>query len=279
MKKAVVILVAVFGINSLYTESMINIKNSTIKLDAEAELGFVSVLNHTLQNGEESTNFNYREQGGQDILFPFTRYQLGLSFDQHLVKMLYQPLNIVTNVEFRDEVIMDTTTFDSGTPMEITYSFPFWRMTYLYDLLEDPTSTLAFGLSLQLRNASIIFKEIGGNNLTVSQNLGPVPALSLLYDKEFKNNTFLSFDATGSYASSSFFNGADFEFEGSLLDTSLKVGMILNNSMKWFISFRYLGGSATGNSEYVNRTWSESISSYTDNRLATFVLTTGVKLY
>lgn len=278
MKKAGLILV-VIGITSLYAESMLNKADSSIRLDAEAELGFVSVLYHTLQNGDESTNFNYREQGGQDILFPFTRYQLGLSMHQHIVKMLYQPLNIVTNVEFRDQVIMDTKTFVSGTPMEITYSFPFWRVTYLYDLLKSSESTLAFGLSLQLRNASIIFKDIGGKNLTVSQNLGPVPALSLLYDKEFKNNTFISFDATGSYASSSFFNGADFEFEGSLLDTSLKMGMLLKNNKKWYISLRFLGGSATGNSEYINRTWSESISSYTDNQLATLVLTTGVKLY
>lgn len=279
MNRVLILLVVVLGVNTLYGESMINREESSIKLDAEAEIGFISVLNHTLQNGEDSTNFDYRDQGGQDILFPFSRYQLGLTYKRHNIKMLYQPLNIVTNVEFRDDVVMDTKTFEMGTPMEITYSFPFWRLTYLYDLFNKPQSTLAFGLSLQLRNASIIFKEIGGSDLTVSQNLGPVPALSFYYDKEFKNNSFISFDATGSYATSSFFNGADFEFEGSLLDTSLKAGLILKNSMKWFISLRFLGGSATGNSEYVDRTWSESISSYTDNQLATFILTTGVKIY
>lgn len=279
MKKIYIITVFILGITSINSQSLINNEDSLFKVNAQAEVGFISILYHTLQNGEDSTNFNYRDQGGQDILFPYTRFQVGLTYKKNIIHLLYQPLEVVTNVTFKEDVKVDTTTFSSGTPMELTYSFPFWRFTYLYNLSGSSDTTLAVGGSLQLRNASIKFKEIGGNNQTVSQNLGPVPALSFLFEKQFNTGLTLTYDLTGSYASSSFINGASYDFEGSLLDTSVKLGFQLKNSMVWFIGCRLLGGSATGNSENINGTWTESSSPYTDNKLATFTVMTGVKLY
>lgn len=284
MKKLFLVLVVCsLGIN-LFSESLINKDDSFYKIKASTELGAISVLKHTLQNGADSTIFDYREQGGQDILFPYTRYELGIDISKHMINLLYQPLEVVTNVTFREDVKIDTTTFVSGTPMEIKYSFPFWRFTYLYNFSNSEDLIIAGGAALQLRNASLVFKGLGGddsttNSLTVSQNLGPVPALSLLVDKKFDNGISLTFDATGLYASSSFINGASFDFTGSLLDTSLKLGFELKSDSLWYLAVRFIGGSATGNSEYVNRTWSESLSSYTDNQLATLVISTGVKLY
>lgn len=163
--------------------------------------------------------------------------------------------------------------------MELTYSFPYWRLTYLYDFINSPNTVLGLGASLQIRNASIKFKEIGGNNLTVSQNVGPVPAISFLFDKKFDNGLSLTYDLTGSYASSSFINGATYDFEGSLLDTSIKLGLELKNNVNWFLGIRFIGGSATGNSENIGGTWTESSSAYTDNQLATLSVVTGVRLY
>ena len=57
------------------------------------------------------------------------------------------------------------------------------------------------------------------------------------------------------------------------------MGFELKNGIQWFLAARFLGGSATGNSEYVGGTWSESLSSYTDNQLQTITVTTGLKIY
>lgn len=279
MKKTFILTFLLLSFSSISSESLINKKESAFKINAEAEIGFISILHHTLQNGKNSTNFDYREKGGQDILFPYNRYQVGLKYKKNIFYLLYQPLEVVTNVTFKENVKIDNTTFNSGTPMELTYSFPYWRLTYLYNFSNNLNTTIAFGGSIQIRNASIKFKEISGNNLTVSQNVGPVPAISLFLDKKFHSGLTLTYDLTGSYASSSFINGASYDFKGSLLDTSIKLGFELKNNINWFIGVRFIGGSATGNSENINGTWTESSSSYTDNKLATFTLMTGVKLY
>lgn len=72
-------------------------------------------------------------------------------------------------------------TFNSasgGDSMELTYSFPFFRATYTYDLLSKfDNAYLGVGLALQIRNASIRFIPVDGSDAYVAQNVGLVPAL------------------------------------------------------------------------------------------------------
>jgi len=263
----------------VFSQSLINPANSVFNVYAEAEYGFAGVIYHTFQNGDSGTSFNYVTQGGQDILFPIGRVQAGVQYKRNIVNLLYQPLKIDTSVTFKDNVTIDTTTFAAGSAMDLTYSFPFWRITYLYDFNAKDDTTIAAGVSLQIRNASIVFADRSGTSLTVTQNVGPVPALSFLYEKKFKNRLTLTYDITGIYASSALFNGANYNFEGSLIDTSLKAGIELKNNTRCFIGLRFLGGTANGYSKNTGGTWTESSSAYTDNKLATFSVTTGIKIY
>jgi hypothetical protein len=48
--------------------------------------------------------------------------------------------------------------------------FPFWRFTYGYDFVADENLDVYGGLALQLRNASIVFQEIGGASTTATTN-------------------------------------------------------------------------------------------------------------
>ena len=45
-----------------------------------------------------------------------------------------------------------------------------------------------------------------------------------------------------------------------------------------YVKLRFLGGTAVGNSEYVDRTWTEAESTYTSNKLATLFLTLVLRL-
>ena len=45
---------------------------SEIKFRAVSEVGFISVIAHQIQLGENGTYFNYVKDGGQDVLFAFT---------------------------------------------------------------------------------------------------------------------------------------------------------------------------------------------------------------
>lgn len=265
------------------SNSLINKEDAQVKFNFDLETGLVGVLAHTYQSGsslEGAYAFDFVKEGGQDVLFPFDRYLVGISInDRHNISLLYQPLEVNTNVTFRDDVMIDSVMFSAGTPMEIKYGFPFYRFTYSYSFVKNDALELAAGLALQARNASIVFKEVSGEQMTVSQNVGPVPAINLYGRYNFNSGFYLSLDATGLYASSALINGASFSFEGSILDASLRAGYPLLEGLDVFLNLRYLGGTAKGESEYVERTWTEPTQTYTSNVLSTSSFTLGISVY
>lgn len=255
--------------------SWINPEESRIKVFLETEQGFLAVLMHTIQFGETGTVFDYRTMGGLEILYPFERYLAGIEFSgKHKVVFLYQPLTLTTFVNFKETVVMDGVTFASGTPMELTYGFPFYRVTYGYDFIDGPRGDLGIRGALQLRNASIRFKSLSGEELTVNQNLGPVPAVYFFSAYRFPFGLPLYAEATGLWASSEIINGATFEFEGSVLDASLRMGYQLKQGITVVGNLRFLGGSAAGTSQYPDRFWTEGAENYTANYLG--VLTVSI---
>ena len=257
----------------------------------ETEQGFIAILSHTYQNGtsaaDPGSDFDFRNEGGQELLFPFARYSVGATIaGKHRVWFNYQPMDIVTNVTFQEPRKIGESIFATDTPMELKYSFPFYRMTYTYDLLNNyDNAILGVGAVLQIRNASIVFKSIAGTTSTeptdlyVSQNLGLVPALAIYSQYRFPFGLVLTADIAGIYASSAFFNGADFEFEGSILDASLRMGYELPNGLELFGNVRFFGGTSNGVSQYDNTSWTVSSQPYTKNNIASLTASVGATWY
>jgi len=253
-------------------------QGTPVAVSLEAEAGAVKVLYHTYQVGATGYNFDFVNNGGQEILYPFQRFTAtaGIS-DRHQVKFLYQPLTVVTGITAKESFNIDTVTFLAGEPVNVVYGFPFYRTTYLYDFIEGDAN-LSAGAAIQLRNASIRFTSADGSKRAVSQNLGIVPAVALAGKLPFDDGLFVGFEATGLYASSAFINGADFVFEGSILDASLRAGARIDERTEAFINVRFLGGSAKGTSEYPSLYWTQSTEKYTANYLATLTVTLGATL-
>jgi hypothetical protein len=276
MKKVVtIILLSVLPL-SLFAE---DVKlNEYISIALQYEKGFVKLFHHTIQIGEPGTEFDYLTRGGQEILFPFERFSADLYlFNKNKISFLYQPLTLQTTTRFYEDVTIDTVTFPADTIVNMKYGFPFYRLTYAYLFHIIPNLEIGTGLAFQLRNASITFGSENGTLFTSSQNLGPVPALHVNARYTF-SAFYLYFEATGLYASSAIINGADFEFEGSILDTSLRIGVPVHKHAGGYVNARFIGGSAKGTSEYENAAWSESRERYTANYLATGSLTLGLEL-
>lgn len=254
-----------------------NQDSSWIKISAEYETGFLSVLHHTVQLGETGTVFDYRTMGGQEILFPFERFEVSAEIlKQHNVIFLYQPLELNTTSVFRSDVTIDGVLFPTGSVVDMKYGFPFYRLTYGYDFFAEDELDLGLGAALQLRNASIVFTRVDGTQQTVNQNLGPVPAIYLFYKQDFKD-FYLAAEATGLYASSAIINGASFAFEGSILDASVRAGVDFGG-LELFANLRFLGGSAKGTSSYPDLFWTKGVEDYTANYLAFFIPSLGVQL-
>jgi hypothetical protein len=262
-------------------ESWINHEDAPVQVFAEVEGGFLSVLSHNIKIGTSGTSFDYVNQGGQDVLFPFKRFTFGAElYDRHRVSFLYQPLEVNTTVRMQEDITIDGNDFkvSDNERLDLKYGFPFYRASYSYDLLKEDDRVLGVGAAIQIRNASIIFASGDGSTVTVSQNVGIVPALHIYSRLELGSGINLTADATGIYASSAFINGATYQFEGSLLDASLRLGYRLKGNNEVYGALRFVGGTSDGTTQDTDRSWSESVEKYTTNNLATLTVSMGFAL-
>jgi len=262
---------------------------SFIEVVPRAEIGYVAVLKHLYQSGDDagSTLFNFVTQGGQDTLFPFQRFAVDVVLaGKHRVTFLYQPLTLNTqSVADRNgtngglPIEIDETVFPVGTPLDLKYGFDFWRASYLYDFVSSPDTILAAGLSLQIRNASIAFGSADGSLRTVQQNIGPVPILKVRAAHQFSPSFGLDFEADGFYASSAFFNGSGRPFKGWVWDAALSARTALAPGASASLVVRSIGGGAEGNNAYDYKSSTTSTpGSYTYNELATLAVSLGFSL-
>jgi hypothetical protein len=201
-------------------------------------------------------------------------------YDRHRVSFLYQPLEVNTTVRMQEDITIDGNDFkvSDNERLDLKYGFPFYRASYSYDLLKEDDRVLGVGAAIQIRNASIIFASGDGSTVTVSQNVGIVPALHLYSRLELDSGINLTADATGIYASSAFINGATYQFEGSLLDASLRLGYRLKGNNEVYGALRFVGGTSDGTTQDTDRSWSESVEKYTTNNLATLTVSMGFAL-
>lgn len=248
---------------------------NNIQLDITAEFGFTGIIKHEIQSGTSSDKgdvFDYVSRGNQDTLLPFSRFEADLTLNErHHVIFLYQPLTIETQAPISGNFRYDGVNYIPGDGfLDLTYAFDFWRFSYLFDIIQPGGFFLSAGLSLQIRNASIVFKASDSNKGTVSDNIGPVPIIKLKAGYEWENGIFLMFDGDGFYASNKFFNGAEYPFTGYIYDLSLRGGYGFNDKFTSYINARFLGGGGEGTNDS---------GSYTYNDLHTFSLSLGLSYH
>lgn len=225
--------------------------SSDVRFRAIAEVGFLAVLSHKVQFGRDGTYFDYVDQGGQNVLFPTTRFSLELDFNKYnTFILLYQPLRLETQALLLDDLVANGTTFPSGTAVNFLYNFPFYRISYLRELTRDNEKfNFAIGASLQIRNATISFESTDGTLFTDNRDIGPVPALKIRTKWNMSEKFYSELEADGIYAPISYINGSDNDVTGAILDASIRFGAHVNKRTNIFLNFRILGGGATGQSD------------------------------
>ncbi len=259
----------------LFLSALTVVYAAPFSLDIDLEYGFTSILGHEIQSGTGSDKgdvFDYRSSGNQNILFPFSRYQVDLEIrEKHHAVLLYQPLLLETESTIDEEFRYDGIDFEpSDGSLDLVYSFDFWRFSYLYDVIEAPGFFISPGLSLQIRNASISFKSAGGAKTSVNSGTGPVPVLKLRTGYQWDSGIFVLFDGDAFYASNRFLNGADYSFTGYIYDLAFKGGYDINNYLSAYVGMRFLGGGAEG---------TDDKDDYTYNDLHTFSANLGATLH
>lgn len=254
---------------------LLNKEDSWYLLRMNYERGFLGVLNHTIQFGKNGSVFDYVSEGGQNILFPFKRYTAEVELNNtHVLTFLIQPFDLKTDALLDREIIVDSLVFPERTSMDLRYYFTFYRLSYLYDFKKELNRELAFGLSFQIRNASIVFSSSDGSLLRVNNNIGPVPILKFRWRHPFENGLWMGSEIDGFYASGKYITGSTNDFEGAILDASIRMGFNLKENLDAYLNIRYIGGGASGTSD-------ADIGpgdGYTDNWLKTLSISLGFYL-
>ncbi len=244
-------------------------------LDISGEYGFTNILKHEIQRdetGDKGDIFNYKTQGGQDILFSYFRYQADLTIrEKHHALFLFQPLRLDTRAVIDSDFRYNQQDYsEADGELSLVYSFDFWRFSYQYDLIEPPGFFLSPGLSFQIRNALIIFKTEENGKESIQSDIGPVPILKVKTGYEWPQGTYVLFEGDGFYATNRFFNGADYPFTGYIYDLSLRGGYDFTKRFGSYVNFRFLGGGAEGTNDK---------DEYTYNDLHTFSFTLGATVH
>ena len=131
------ILVVCFGLFGAIPDATAN-HPADVKVTGTAEFGSLAVPSHRIQFGKTGTTFDYVKEGGQDVLFFFSRYSFEITlFQGHNISFLYQPLDIESAVTLDRDIIVDEQTFVRDTPMNLRYGFDFYRIGYDYDLFAE----------------------------------------------------------------------------------------------------------------------------------------------
>lgn len=276
MKKLLSLVFAAACAAGLPAADWLSSPDSWIKIQPTLEIGYLNVLSHRLQFDSDGTYFDYVDDGGQDVWFPFRRISLDVSFGpRHKVIFLYQPIDIRTEVGLTDPILVNDTTFSGAT--ELRYGFDFYRISYLYDFWKDDRNELAVGASLQIRDAVITFAAKDGSALVNEQNVGPVPALKLRVKYYLDRVFWIGGEADGLYAAGRGATGStkvSRDFVGAILDASVRGGFSPRENVDVFLNLRYLGGGAEGGGSDD----SGPGDGYAKNWLHTFGMSVGVSV-
>ena len=247
---ALLMLMSMFavGLTAQTTEAEIETKSNSFKLRAVAELGYVAVLDHRIQFSNSGTEFNYVDEGGQDVLFPVSRLSLDMTFNRkNIITLLYQPLRLESQALLERDLVIDDLVFPAGSGVNFLYNFPFYRISYMREFMADNERfDFAFGATVQIRNATIAFESLDGSLFRRNADIGIVPALKFRTRANINDKLYTEIEADGIYAPVSYLNGADNEIIGAILDASVRLGYQIMEPVDAYLNVRYLGGGAGG---------------------------------
>lgn len=220
-----------------------------VAVRASVDFGGLVPLYHHIKLGRDGTDFDYVADGGQDVIFPVGRLSVELQARRHHVTFLYQPLELNTQVVLDRPLTVDGVTFPEETPLDLRYGFPFYRVSYAYDVVPAPALRLALGASFQLRDATITFTSADGDTRRTRRDVGPVPALKALIRYDALSGWFGAMEVDGFYAPVKYLNGGKSDVVGAIIDANLRAGYRLSPRADAFLNLRWLGGGAEGSSE------------------------------
>ena len=203
------------------------------------ETGGAAILQNDGRYGADGTAFDASDTGQDQNLLVVQRTSVELGFGRHRVVLLYAPFEAETRVRLREPLTFDDTTFAAGSVVDHRYLFDGYRASYLYEVVKSELE-LAFGGSLQVRNADVAFSAVDGSAFVQESDIGLVFALKARLRYAPNDCVWGQLEADA-FSTFGLIDGVS----GGIYDVALTLGVPLSRPLDVLFVTRLVGGGAT----------------------------------
>ena len=231
------------AVSSMLAWARVAVAQDTPKFVIELEAGPVWQTGNDVQipNDGSGSRFSLVDLAGKGP-WPAGRLYLGWNINErHGLRALLAPLSYTETGSLRGSVAFAGESFEPGAPVEATYKFNSWRLSYRYRFMNRPRLNLWVGFTAKLRDAKIELRQAGTS--AKDTDLGFVPLLHIAADWRFAGRGHLLFDLDGLAGG-----------PGRAFDGALKVGYDFTDHWGITGGYRTLEGGADVDSVY-NFAW------------------------
>jgi len=143
--KALLIVLIIYGLTEV---------RSQVFLDVESGVVFLG-YNDVRIPGDQGTLFSLTEELDASPKV-FYRVRAGYTFGtRHNLSVLYAPLEVKSDGSLTLDLAFEGVIFPANTPLEGTYKFNSYRLTYRYDIVERPEFEFGPGFTAKIRDAKV----------------------------------------------------------------------------------------------------------------------------
>lgn len=227
------------------------------------EIGPGYIAQNDGRYGEGGTAYGAADVGQQDNLVNVARASLELARGNHRVILLYAPLEVTTEIELAKDLQFRDELFAAGSVVQHRYLFDGYRASYLYKLVDRGVVGLEVGGSLQIRNATVAFRQSDGSRRTQQDDIGLVGALKLrLWLRPHDRGPWGAIEADG-FSTFGLIDGVS----GGIYDAQLSIGQPIGHGIDVVLGVRLLGGGAAVRDQAIDN-WANFVIATAGFRIA-----------
>ena len=210
---------------------------------AQLELGPVWQTRNDVQipNNQNGTRFSLVDLAGNG---PFPSIRLYFTWriaERHQLRLLLAPLSYTETGTFNSPVNFAGKSYDANQPVDGTYQFNSWRLTYAYQFHQSEHWLWRIGFTAKIRDAIIRLEQ--GDTSSEKTDLGFVPLLHLHGEYHINDVWWLLLDIDALAGG-----------PGRAEDGTLQVGYNINNQWSLSAGYRTVEGGANVEEVY-NFAW------------------------
>jgi len=233
--------IALAGAITSLLSANVSAQTSALEVTFEAGPVWQSYNDVEIPNDGSATRFDLVDLAGTG---PWPAGRVFLTWnvsERHALRLLAAPLSVTATGTPADPISFAGSNYVGGVPVEATYTFNSYRLSYRWRFHSNDRSTAWLGFTAKVRDASIGLVQ--GATASQKDDLGFVPLLHLAATRQLAESWHFSVDVDGLAGG-----------PGRAIDGSLKLDWAVSDRWSLQGGYRTVEGGADVESVY-NFTW------------------------